>query len=208
MWRLTRTSSYSYTRVAEIRIDVHPIGENLINTTRMLPVPVHVHQAYASCRQSPYVATFHADPAELDGCTAPEKKCSRLHLSTRLSGPRDLPQFLSQQNHLISALQPSIYWQHAILIYWAHKHQHAIGTFNTCSRGPTYQKLIDTGGGYNLARANFAHHCPRPSQPMVLQFPPNGHARSQVIHPNITNWTDEGTNPKSREWDFSTRLLL
>jgi hypothetical protein len=31
--------------------------------------------------------------------TAPEKKYSRLHLSARLSGLRDPPQFLSQDSH-------------------------------------------------------------------------------------------------------------
>jgi hypothetical protein len=29
-------------------------------------------------------------------------------------------------------------------------HWHVIGTFNTCSRGPTEWSLIDTSGGYNL----------------------------------------------------------
>jgi hypothetical protein len=29
-------------------------------------------------------------------------------------------------------------------------HRHAIGTFNTCSRGPTHRSLTDTDGGYNL----------------------------------------------------------
>jgi hypothetical protein len=32
-------------------------------------------------------------------------------------------------------------------------HQHAIGTFNTCSLGPTHRSLTDTGGGYNHLRA-------------------------------------------------------
>jgi hypothetical protein len=34
-------------------------------------------------------------------------------------------------------------------------HRHVIGTFNTCSRGPTEGSLIDTGGGggYNLGGA-------------------------------------------------------
>jgi hypothetical protein len=32
-------------------------------------------------------------------------------------------------------------------------HRHAIGTFNTCSRGPTHRSLTDTGGGYNHPRA-------------------------------------------------------
>jgi hypothetical protein len=34
-----------------------------------------------------------------------------------------------------------------------------------------------------------------------LHFPPKGPARSQVIHPTITNLTREGINPKSREWE-------
>jgi hypothetical protein len=40
-------------------------------------------------------------------------------------------------------------------------HQHAIGTFNTCSRGPTERYLIDTGGGYKLGRGGLPHtHSP------------------------------------------------
>jgi hypothetical protein len=74
MWRLPRTSGYSYPRVAAIWIDVHITWENSINTTRMLPIPVHVHPTYASCGQSPYVATFHESSTELDIVTAPEKK--------------------------------------------------------------------------------------------------------------------------------------
>jgi hypothetical protein len=34
-------------RVAAIRIDVHPVGENPIHTTRMLPAPVHIHFLHA-----------------------------------------------------------------------------------------------------------------------------------------------------------------
>jgi hypothetical protein len=49
------------------------------------------------------------------------------------------------------------------LAYWANKHQHAIGTFNTCSRGPTHWSLTDTGGDYNLGGAGLPHTTPRPS---------------------------------------------
>jgi hypothetical protein len=36
-----------------------------------------------------------------------------------------------------------------------------IGTFNTCSWGPTERFLIDTGGGYNLEGAGLPHtHSP------------------------------------------------
>jgi hypothetical protein len=50
-------------------------------------------------------------------------------------------------------------------------HQHAIGTFNTCSRGPTHQYLTDTGGGYNLVGA---------SLPIPLPDLPN--QRSYTFH--------------------------
>jgi hypothetical protein len=49
-------------------------------------------------------------------------------------------------------------------------HQHAIGTFNTCSRGPTHQFLTDTGGGYSLGSADFSHTTPRLFQPVVSPF--------------------------------------
>jgi hypothetical protein len=49
-------------------------------------------------------------------------------------------------------------------------HQHAIGTFNICSRVPTHQSLTDTGEGYNLGGAILPHHTARPSQPMVFTF--------------------------------------
>jgi hypothetical protein len=75
------------------------------------------HDMYAShasprtsgvrCGRSSYVTTFYESSTGLDGCTSPEKKCSRLHLSARLSGPWDPPQFLSQHSHWSSMLKPS-----------------------------------------------------------------------------------------------------
>jgi hypothetical protein len=37
---------------------------------------------------------------------------------------------------------------------------HVIGTFNTCSWGPTHRSLTDMGGGYNLRDTAFPHHTP------------------------------------------------
>jgi hypothetical protein len=91
-----------------IRIDVHPAGETLINTPRTLFITVHVRPTYASYGRSPYMATYHTEPTELDRFTALEKNCTRLHLLARLSGPRDPPQFLSQHSHWSSALKPNI----------------------------------------------------------------------------------------------------
>jgi hypothetical protein len=36
-----------------IQIDVHPAGENLINMTRTLPMPVQVRHTYVSYERSP-----------------------------------------------------------------------------------------------------------------------------------------------------------
>jgi hypothetical protein len=49
-------------------------------------------------------------------------------------------------------------------------HQHTIGTFNTCSWGPTHRSLTDTGGSYNLRGAGFPHTTLRPSQPVISPF--------------------------------------
>jgi hypothetical protein len=57
-------------------------------------------------------------------------------------------------------------------------HRHVIGTFNTCSRGPTQRFLTDTGGGYSLKYASFQHTTPRPSKPTILPFSPKGSVRS------------------------------
>jgi hypothetical protein len=80
-------------------------------------------------------------------------------------------------------------------------HQHAISTFNTWLRGPTHRSLTDTGECYNLRGAELPHHTPWPSQSMVLSFPPKCPTQSQVNHPIITNWTRQGTKPKSHEWE-------
>jgi hypothetical protein len=126
-----------------------PYRGNLIHMTCMLLAPVHVCHTYAFRRQSPYMATFHADPTELDRFTALEKKCSQLHLSAQLSALRDLPQFLLQYNHWSSALKPNICWRIGYISLLDPYHQHVISTFNTCSWGLTYRSLSDTGSVYS-----------------------------------------------------------
>jgi hypothetical protein len=50
-------------------------------------------------------------------------------------------------------------------------HWYAIGTFNTCSRGPTERSWIDTDGGYNLEGAG-SPHTQSPTFPTsYLSFP-------------------------------------
>jgi hypothetical protein len=73
MWRLPQTSGYSYPRVATIRIDVHPVGENPTNTPRTLPTPVHARPAYTFYGQSLYVTTFHWLPQSWNRPLHPEE---------------------------------------------------------------------------------------------------------------------------------------
>jgi hypothetical protein len=66
------------------------------------------------------------------------KKCSRLHLSARLSGPWDPPQFLSQHSYeAVGLSQASV--DGRLLSLLGTYHYHAIDTFNTCSWGPTHR---------------------------------------------------------------------
>jgi hypothetical protein len=115
----------------------------------------------------PHIAIFRYSSIGLDGCTAPEKKCSQLHLSAWLSGPRDPPQFFSHHNHLSSARKPSICWWHATrltrLISPAYDQY-----VQYLLTGAIHRSLTEIGGGYNLGGAGLPHHTPRPSQPTVL----------------------------------------
>jgi hypothetical protein len=166
----------------------------------MLPTPVHVHPTYASCGQSPYAATFHTDPTELDRFFAPEKKCSRLHLLARLSGPQDPPQFLSQHIHWSNALKPNIY---------RHQATRLTGPISpTCDQYVQYLLTGTNPSVLNWHRRELPHRklqnshntLPAPSLPRVPLIPlmaPPGVRLSATI----TNWTREGTSPKSHEWE-------
>jgi hypothetical protein len=68
-------------------------------------------------------------------------------------------------------------------------HRHAIGTFNTCSRVPTPQSLIDIGGGYHIENLRIATTLSLLFPSEGSTNPPNGPARSQIIHNNYQlNW--------------------
>jgi hypothetical protein len=129
------------------------------------------HVTYASCRQSPYVATFHESSTELSRPSAPEKKGSR-HNPQRVADQSTdlyLASLLSQPMKQWGQSQASINGR--LLGLLGPYHQYVIGTFNTCSRGPTERSLTDTGGGYNLRGASFPRTTPRPSRPAVSPFP-------------------------------------
>jgi hypothetical protein len=170
MWRLPRTSDYSYPRVTAIQIDVHPTGEILINMTYTLPTPVHVCLAYASCGYSSYVATFHESSTELSRATSLERKGSR-HNPQHVGWPicESVPSF-SPEPTLKQWGQSQASIDVRLLCLLDPYHQHVIGTLNTCSLRPTHRSLTDTGGSYSLGGAGLPHTTLRPSQPAVSTF--------------------------------------
>jgi hypothetical protein len=87
--------------------------------------------------------------------TTPEKKCSRLHLSARLSGPWD-PLSISPKTAIEAVGLSQAPVDDRLLGLPGPYHRHAIGTFNTCSQIPTPTSLTDTGKGYHIKSLRIA----------------------------------------------------
>jgi hypothetical protein len=95
-----------------------------------------------------------------------EKGLPTQSTACRLTGPWVRTQFLSRVNQWSSEeSQTSI--DSRLLALLGPYHRHAIGTFNTCSWGPTHRFLTDTGGGYRLEGAGFSHTTPWPFHPVI-----------------------------------------
>jgi hypothetical protein len=82
-------------------------------------------------------------------------------------------------------------------------HRHAIGTFNTCSRGSTDRFLTDTGGGYNLGGADLSRtHSPTFPNSYLhfpLRAPPGLHFNQvSVIKPKVLSFKE----PMTTMWSF------
>jgi hypothetical protein len=155
MWRLPRTSGYSYPRVVMIRIDVHHAGENMINMTHTLPMSVHVCPAYTYCGQSPYVVTFHESSTDLNRphCSR-EKGLPTQSITHRLTDPRVRTQFLSQTNQWSSRLKLSLCrWQATRLT--RHISPACNRYVQNLHAGPTHQSLTVTGGATALKASAF-----------------------------------------------------
>jgi hypothetical protein len=82
-------------------------------------------------------------------------------------------------------------------------HRHTIGTFNTCSRGPTERSLIDTGGGYNLGGVGLSHTqsatFPTSCLPFPLVAPPGLHF-NQILAKGTKCWVFK--EPMAATWSF------
>jgi hypothetical protein len=78
-----------------------------------------------------------------------EKGLPTQSTTRRLTDPRVRTQFVSRANQWSSG-ESHTSINNRLLGLPGPYHWHVIGTFNTCSWGPTERSLIDTGGGYNL----------------------------------------------------------
>jgi hypothetical protein len=128
---------------------IYPAGKNSINTTCMLPTPVHVRPTHASYGQSLYVATFRESSTSSDGSYCSRESVLPVQPPARLSNswvmvcfsPKLVSGAVGESQHLLTT---------CYLVYWVYKHQHVISTFNTCSRVSTPRCLIDTDGSYHI----------------------------------------------------------
>jgi hypothetical protein len=138
--------------------------------TTCFPRSVCVWSKAIRISRGPHIATLHESPMALDRVTAPEKRVSwhsPQHVDWPICGsvPSFSPEPTNEAVEKAKHLSTAGYWA-----CWAHKHHHAIGTFNTCSRGSTHRSLTDSGVGYSLEGVGFPHTTSWPSQPAVFTF--------------------------------------
>jgi hypothetical protein len=99
----------------------------------------------------------------MDRATAPKKKGSRHNLQHADQPIRESVSNFSPEPAIeaMGVNPPSV--DNQLLGLLGPYHRHAIGTFNTCSRGPTHRSLTGTGGDYNPGGAGLSHTTPRSS---------------------------------------------
>jgi hypothetical protein len=185
MWRLPRTSIYSYLRVAVIQIDVHPTGETWSTC--------HTHFTF-----DPHMALNHTylTWSMYSNLSWVVNRVRQMHYSREKVllnpplSPAEWPvgsaSVFSQHNRWSSALKPSICWWQTIRLTepispaWDQYVQYLLV-------GANPSILNRHMWGYNFGGADLSHHTLQPSQPTILHFLPKGPVRSQVINLIITN---------------------
>jgi hypothetical protein len=150
-----------YTLQGKIRPTRHiRLSHKSTYARRTLPAnSPHTWQPFARRRQ------IWTDP------TAHEKKGSRHNPHhAQLTDPRVRTQLLSRASQWSRGHKASSHDDKLLGLSDTY-HWHAIGTFNTCSRGPTRRSLTDTGRATTLELSACHILTPRPSQPDVSPFP-------------------------------------
>jgi hypothetical protein len=133
-----------------IRNDVHPAGETRPTrhthptfSPRMVPDHTYITwSTYSNLSRSPHEVK-----------TGPYTQKKILVTKNRLAQPSSwFTSFFLSHDSL--GVGEKGFSQVVTQQHWLTRpiYQHAIGTFNTCSRGPTNRSLTDIGGGYNHLR--------------------------------------------------------
>jgi hypothetical protein len=128
--------------------------------------------------RGPHITTFHTvvNIFEQIHCTR-EEGLPTQSTARRSSDPRICTQLLSHNSQRVVG-EKSTPVDNQLLGLPGLYHRHAIGTFNTYSRGPIERSLINIGGGYNLGGAGLPHTHSLTFPTSCPHFPPNGPAWS------------------------------
>jgi hypothetical protein len=157
MWRLTRTSDYSYPRVTTIWIDVHTTGKTWSTRHTLSTLDSHMSLDHMYLTWSAY-----------NNLSLVINKVRWMHYSREksVSNSTSKPDWVAHGTHpsfspntIIKAVrlsQTSV--DSRLLGLLGLYHQYAISMFNTCSRRSTHRYLTDTGESYNLGGVNLPHH--------------------------------------------------
>jgi hypothetical protein len=108
----------------------------------------------------PHIATLHEVINRVEqGHYSREKGLPTQSTPCRLTDPWVHTEFLSWANQWSSGGKAKHHWQRLLCLPGPY-HWHAIGTFNTCSQGPTHRSLTDIGGRYNFEGADLPYITP------------------------------------------------
>jgi hypothetical protein len=189
MCRRPQTSVYSYLRVTTIQIDVHPAGKNW-PTRHMHPCSVCVWSLTIRISHGQRIVIFHVAINRVEqGHCSREKGLPTQSTARWLTDPRSVPNFSPKATIEAVGTKPTFCWESATRL---------TGPITpACDQyiqylltGPNSSVLNWYRRGYNLGGVSFPHHTLRPSQVMVLRFPPKGPIRSQIIqhqHKSLVN---------------------
>jgi hypothetical protein len=127
---------------------------------------------WSKTSRGPHISTFCTVVNRFEWVHCPwEEGLPTQSTTRRLTDPWVHTQLFSHNSQWRSGEKLSFCW-HPTTRLTEPISPYAIGTFSTCSWGPTHRSLTDTGGGYNLGGADLRPHTtPRPSQPAVSTFP-------------------------------------
>jgi hypothetical protein len=140
------------------------------HTTRF-PRSVRIWSMTIRISRGPHITTFHTVVNRFEQIHCTREEGLPTQSTTRWpSDPRVRTQPLSHNSQrAVGKSQAPVH--NRLLGLPGTYHRHAIGTFNTCSRGPTERSLINTGGGTTLEVPACHIPTPRPSQPAIPTFP-------------------------------------